>query len=247
MPIPKRRLAFEADPSIDFQQMDSVEAADEQLDCPASTISAGDALVSGPESIEAFDCLTASDLEASPEDNATSADKTCRFDDEDAEYLSPDSELDWENAPFDYDVVFEATRGQLLIPSETSPPDGTPALRGYVVRLARRVANAMAKQTQALRGQALDAYNGGVAGAEQAAQITELVAREVERNGLAVAQEATRVGGGILRMLLQRWPGIMRGMGEDGWLDRVAEAVVRAPALMPMVEQVMAVTRNRRR
>ncbi|KAM4067052.1 hypothetical protein HRG_001057 [Hirsutella rhossiliensis] len=245
------------DSEYDDSEPDDSELDDPELDDSEGTASDSDTPAFGPASrpafgqdpvnvSEAFNCLAVSDLEASPEDAATSPDRTCRFDDEDAEYLSPDSELDWENAPFDYDVIFEASRGQ-TVPSEVGLPDGTPVLRAFVPRLARQVAGAIANQAQAVHGQVVDAYNGGVAGVGQAAQVAQVVAREVERNGLVMAQEALRLGNGISRMLQQRWPGLLRATGEDGWMDRVAEAVVQAAALMPPRERQMALARNGQR
>ncbi|EQL00158.1 hypothetical protein G6O67_006321 [Ophiocordyceps sinensis] len=181
------------------------------------------------------------DPEAIPEE--ASPDGTCRFDDEDAVVLYSDSELDWENDRFDYDVVFEAHRGH-VIPSEPGP-GGAPVFRAFAARLARQIARAIANQARALHGQTQGIYNGRVARAEQAGHITQLIAREAERAGFAIVQEAQRLGNEISRILNRRWPDIMSGMDADGWTEKVAQVAMQAAALMPMLERQMTLGKDK--
>lgn len=239
---------LETDAEEDGQDMEDSEAATNFYD-----VSLGESddesqhlkVVGGLEALAEWSAVGIQNLPDIVQDSDTSAQRPLRFDDIDAEYLSSDSESEWDKVPFDHDVILEALRSQ-AVPVE--PLSGSTVLRARMAREARhvrRVIYAMAFQSQALRVFFLGLYYEGLGGTELFVRVSWLIAQGLERRGVALAGEAQRMGENIGRMLLELWPALFFARGQEGWLERVVELVEEAMMLVPAMDQYAGLARGR--
>ncbi|KAK5996686.1 hypothetical protein PT974_02026 [Cladobotryum mycophilum] len=115
-----------------------------------------------------------------------------RFDDNDVEHLSDDSDLDWENAPFDYIVPFDRPILNERYAFEDRYPNAAPIIRALMNLPA--TGTAAIGQVRNLQGRVVETYHEASERLDQVAEFGRYVTGIARRNGVTAAGEALQRG-----------------------------------------------------